>query len=322
MPMPRSPRTLRSAAVRAACLLLAAGVVLSAASSAATETRMAAAEPHGVLEELSSPTGGYVRFRGWAVDPARPGESVVVALTTASKFIGYALANEHRPDAQAALDGYGEWHGFDGLTDGYPYLTPGTWSLCAHIMGTGVGLGCREVAVGADTTPPDTLLTVAPPARTTNREVRVEFTTSETGIHRVECQWDDEPLTWCTSPVVRTVPLGRHTLTLTAVDHAGNADPSPATTTFVVEKERIFVRVAAVRHGSRLEVDLGPDSADHDYRFRVQRRTDRGWRTVRRTTTRGARDMRVLDLPRGRYRVVVPDQLDMAGDRGHASLRR
>jgi hypothetical protein len=121
---------------------------------------------------------------------------------------------------------------------------------------------------------------------------------------------------------VRTVPLGRHTLTLTAVDHAGNADPSPATTTFVVEKERIFVRVAAVRHGSRLEVDLGPDSADHDYRFRVQRRTDRGWRTVRRTTTRGARDMRVLDLPRGRYRVVVPDQLDMAGDRGHASLRR
>ena len=81
--MPRSPRTLRSAAVRAACLLLAAGVVLSAASSAATETRMAAAEPYGVLEELSSPTGGYVRFRGWAVDPARPDESVVVALTTA-----------------------------------------------------------------------------------------------------------------------------------------------------------------------------------------------------------------------------------------------
>jgi hypothetical protein len=50
MPMPRSPRTLRSAAVRAACLLLAAGVVLSAASSAATETRMAASEPYGVLE--------------------------------------------------------------------------------------------------------------------------------------------------------------------------------------------------------------------------------------------------------------------------------
>jgi hypothetical protein len=44
---------------------------------------------------------------------------------------------------------------------------------------------------------------------------------------------------------------------------------------------------------------------------------------VKRSATRGAREERVLDLRRGRYRVVVPAQHGLAGaTSGIARLRR
>lgn len=320
--MQHFPRLVSPAAILAACLALLVALV-SAVSGLSAKPASAGAdprEPYGVLEEVSSPTGGHVRFRGWAVDPERPDESVGVALTYGPKFIGYALADEYRPDAGAAVDGYGDWHGFDGLTIGWPYFSSGTVTLCARIANYGISLGCHEVTVAPDISPPDTLLTVVPPARGTSREVRLEFAASEPP-QRYECQWNEEPLTWCTSPVVRTVALGRHTVTVAAVDYADNADPTPATTTFLVEAPRLDVRVAPARRRTRVEVDLGPDSADRDYRFRVQRREDARWRTIRRTTTRGSLDVRVLDLPRGRYRVVVPDQHGMIGETVRVRLR-
>lgn len=82
------------------------------------------------------------------------------------------------------------------------------------------------------------------------------------------------------------------------------------------------LRLRAVRKKSRLKVDVGPDLESSNYRFTVQRRAGKKWRTVRRTQTLGPRDVMVLDLPRGTYRVVVPRQHEMAGTSATVRLRR
>lgn len=64
--------------------------------------------------------------------------------------------------------------------------------------------------------------------------------------------------------------------------------------------------VKAVRDNSRLRVDVDPDRANKNYALRVQRHTKSGgWKTIRKSTTKGKLDVRVLDLRRGKYRVVA-----------------
>jgi hypothetical protein len=71
-----------------------------------------------------------------------------------------------------------------------------------------------------------------------------------------------------------------------------------------------------------LRVDIDPDLNPSNYRFTVQKRRGGAWRTVRRTQTLGPQDLMVIDLPRGRYRVVVPRQHDLPGTRATVRLRR
>ncbi len=58
---------------------------------------------------------------------------------------------------------------------------------------------------------------------------------------------------------------------------------------------------------SKLGVDIDPDLTAGAWAFRVQRqRTDGSWRTLKATfRTRGAKETRIVDLPRGTYRVRV-----------------
>lgn len=85
---------------------------------------------------------------------------------------------------------------------------------------------------------------------------------------------------------------------------------------------RITLRLKAITKKSRLKVDIGPDLSPSNYRFKVQRRTAGKWRTIKRTQTLGPRDLMVLDLRRGRYRVVVPRQHDLAAARETIRLKR
>ena len=54
-------------------------------------------------------------------------------------------------------------------------------------------------------------------------------------------------------------------------------------------------------------MDIDPDLTAGSWAFRVQRqRTDGSWRTLKATyRTRGAKETRIVDLPRGTYRVRV-----------------
>ena len=73
--MPHLPRTVTVVFAATSAVVLAALPGPSASGDALP------AQPYGAFEQLDSPTGGYVHFRGWAVDPADPGGSVTVLLT-------------------------------------------------------------------------------------------------------------------------------------------------------------------------------------------------------------------------------------------------
>ena len=73
------------------------------------------------------------------------------------------------------------------------------------------------------------------------------------------------------------------------------------------------VTVGALASGSKLGVDIDPDLSAGAWAFRVERqRGDGSWRTLRATyRTRGALETRVVDLPRGTYRVRVPSRMGL-----------
>jgi subtilisin family serine protease len=73
------------------------------------------------------------------------------------------------------------------------------------------------------------------------------------------------------------------------------------------------VTVGAVASGSKLGVDIDPDLSAGAWAFRVERqRGDGSWRTLRATyRTQGALETRVVDLPRGTYRVRVPTRMGL-----------
>jgi subtilisin family serine protease len=69
----------------------------------------------------------------------------------------------------------------------------------------------------------------------------------------------------------------------------------------------VGVEVRSDATGGRVLVDVDPDLTAGAWQFRVQRqRTDGSWRTLKPTyRTRGSHETRLVDLPRGTYRVRV-----------------
>jgi len=79
-----------------------------------------------------------------------------------------------------------------------------------------------------DTTPPETTLTSTPPATTSETTATFAFSANESATF--QCSLDGAAAQPCTSPTTYTsLTVGTHTFSVTAVDAAGNADPTPAT---------------------------------------------------------------------------------------------
>ncbi len=86
-----------------------------------------------------------------------------------------------------------------------------------------------------DTLPPDTSITSAPPALTNNNTVNLTFTSTETGSS-FTCKLDGNALENCVSPKTYVgLPDGSHTVSVTAMDVAGNSDPAPVIASFTVD---------------------------------------------------------------------------------------
>jgi hypothetical protein len=89
----------------------------------------------------------------------------------------------------------------------------------------------------ADTTPPQTTIGTGPKKKTTSTKATVAFS-SEAGA-AFTCQLDKKQAAACTSPFkVKKLKPGKHKLTVTAKDAAGNADPSPAVFKWKVLKKK------------------------------------------------------------------------------------
>lgn len=90
----------------------------------------------------------------------------------------------------------------------------------------------------------------------------------------------------------------------------GGVSPSLA---YTAARAELTVEVA---RRSKLKVDAGPDlPAEKNYRLRIDRRSSGGWVTYRRVATDGGSERVTVDVPRGRYRVRLPDQRGYLGVR-------
>ncbi|MCB0817510.1 MAG: hypothetical protein KDB77_08345 [Flavobacteriales bacterium] len=118
-----------------------------------------------------------------------------------------------------------------------------------------------------------------------------------------------------TEPVAPPVP--------DPVDPPATDPVDPPTTDPVVPPARPTVRTKAVRGGDRLRIDVNPDRAADNYVVKIQKQRSAGraattqvrakrWVTVRKVRSKGAKDVVTVNLPKGRYRVLVPAQYGMA----------
>jgi Synergist-CTERM protein sorting domain-containing protein len=87
------------------------------------------------------------------------------------------------------------------------------------------GPGALSSSFTVDTQPPDTSITRGPPALAISGDTEFEFSSNEAGVS-YECSLDAESFTPCL--VNGIFAPGTYTLSVRAVDAAGNADPSPA----------------------------------------------------------------------------------------------
>ena len=78
----------------------------------------------------------------------------------------------------------------------------------------------------------------------------------------------------------------------------------------------VVVRVKAKSSGSKLFVDVDPNKGSGYWRFQVQR-LDTGtmtWKARKTYRTKGTKETRTINLPKGTYRVVVASKYGYLGD--------
>src|SRR5712691_11612406 len=101
-------------------------------------------------------------------------------------------------------------------------------------VGTQTELSVFGLFSGSDTTPPDTSITAAPPARSNSSSASFSFTATEAGS-TFACQLDASAFAACASPQSYSgLANGSHSFQVRATDAGGNTDPTPASYTWMV----------------------------------------------------------------------------------------
>ena len=105
-----------------------------------------------------------------------------------------------------------------------------------RIQGAAIDIGADEHT--PDTTPPETTIVSGPPKRTSRRQARFRFRSSERGS-TFRCALDDRPARPCRSPKhLARLGVGRHRFSVTAFDPASNGDPKPAVHRWRIRRHR------------------------------------------------------------------------------------
>ena len=101
-----------------------------------------------------------------------------------------------------------------------------------------VGSPASATVTIADNDPPDTTITSGPASPTAGTSAQFTFTGSQpvSALAGFECSLDSPQFAPCASPVgISGLSEGTHTFAVRAVDRAGHVDPTPASTTWVVD---------------------------------------------------------------------------------------
>src|SRR5204863_411697 len=98
--------------------------------------------------------------------------------------------------------------------------------------------GTADSTTLVDTTSPDTSITSHPsnPSSSGSASFSFDGTDAGSGVDHFECKLDGAAFASCTSGINYTsLGDGSHTFQVRAIDKAGNADPDPASFTWVVD---------------------------------------------------------------------------------------
>lgn len=273
--------------------------------------------PVGAIESSSSSVHRTVDLAGWASDPNSPTSSLNIGA-----YVGGPVGTPgvEATSLTASITRTDGKKGFSArLTTAKTGKQP-VYVYAGNVPGTPGGdrlIGVVQVTIYVDTTPPDTKITSAPATATTNDVVQVSFSADEPNA-TFECRWDQEAWFACQTGAPIKLAPGKHQIAVRASDAYGNQDATPAVFLVTVtaaattqppppgEQPARSIVAKAVKKKSKLRIDVGPDSASSNYRVVIQRKAGKRWRKVERVRTRGPKDKVVVDLRRGRYRVVLP----------------
>ncbi len=167
-------------------------------------------DPTGNLDEVTSGLFS-VRVRGWVIDPdtAAP---IAVHVYRDGVFLTQWTADVSRPDVSAALPGYGDHHGFDGVVP-YP-STNGAHTICVYGINTSTGTvntqlgGCKTWSeIHAPPLPPN-IIALQPWQQPGDRndQLTVVFNDNSTDETRFEITRQDPNGQWTTAATVAGSP--------------------------------------------------------------------------------------------------------------------
>lgn len=215
-----------------------------------------------------SPGGRDPYSREWTIDVGTPlGRAYRVDGVWRRNFTeGIVLVN---PSTAAATIELG----------GTFYLPEGS-EVTSATLGSARGLVLRS-ATGPDTTAPQTKLATAPIRATSAGNASFRFAAKERGA-RFRCRLDRGPTRRCSASKLFTgVGPGRHTLSVAAVDRAGNVDASPAVHSWKVRRLRPRIRLGArARTHSRAVEIVGKVRLPASLSRRVRQAANERRRTV------------------------------------------
>lgn len=270
----------------------------------------------GAVESSSSSVHRTIDLAGWASDSSAPGSAVAIEAYIGGSFSTPGVEYRSLTANLARSDGK---KGFSGRVSTAKTGTQSVYVYAKNVPGTPGAdrlIGVVQVTIYVDTTPPNTKITSAPEFATTNDVIHVTFSADEPNA-TFQCRWDLDPWFTCqTGAQVKLTP-GKHQISVRASDAYGNQDATPAVFLVTVtaaptpppppvgQNDR-SIAARAVKLKSKLRIDAGPDSASNNYRVVIQRKVGNRWRRVERVRTRGPKDTVVVNLRRGRYRVVLP----------------
>jgi hypothetical protein len=186
----------------------------------------------------------------WTVDLTAPdtvvtgGPSATAASTTAT--FTFTSTEPTGATYRCALDGSAFATCASGMTYQGLSVGPHTFQVAATDAVGNVDATPATQTWEINTAPPETTIVSGPTSPT--REVSATFAFSSSKPDgRFECSLDGAVATACTSPYVAAGPLaaGTHTFTVTAIDAAGRADPTPATLSWTIDTTAPTVTITA-----------------------------------------------------------------------------